>query len=75
MVDGVLEDAWDRTVVFGGNEQQTLCCSDLSFQPFDLGRLVGIIILIVEREIADLRMLEREVSRGKLRDRLLRASR
>jgi hypothetical protein len=70
VVDGVLEDGWDRTVVFGRDEQQTLYCGDLGLQPFDLGRLAGIIVLIVEREVADLRLLEREVGWGKLRDGL-----
>jgi hypothetical protein len=70
MVDSVLKDARERTIVFGGDEKQTLRGSDLSFQPFDRERLIGIIILIVEREVADLRMLEREFGRSKLRDRL-----
>ena len=53
MVNGILEDAGDRTVVFGCDEQQTLRCSNLGLQPVDLGRLFGIIVLIVKREITD----------------------
>jgi hypothetical protein len=68
VVDCVLEHTWDRTVIFWRDEQQTLRRGDLHLQPFDLRSLIGIIILIVEREVANLRMLENEVSRSKLRD-------
>jgi hypothetical protein len=68
VVDGILEDAWDRTIVFGSYEQQTLRGYDLSLEPFDLARLVGIVILIVERKIVDLGAPEGEVNRCKLRD-------
>jgi hypothetical protein len=69
VVDCVLEDAWTRTIVFGRNEQQAPGGRDISFQSFDFGRLVVIIILIVERQIDNLRVFERKPSRRKRRDR------
>ena len=65
MIYSVLENPWHGSVVLGGNEQQTLCRCDLALQPFDLGRLVAVIILIVEWQVADLQMLERQVGRSK----------
>ncbi len=63
MVDCVLEHAGDRTVVFGRNEQKALGSLDFVLQPFDGLGLVRVVVLVVERQVADLHLLERELRR------------
>ena len=68
MVDRVLEHPGDRTVVFGGDEQQAMGSGDFALQPLDgLGR-ARIVVLVVERQVADLYQLEREVRRRQFFD-------
>jgi len=55
-------------IVFGRNEQQSLSGRNHRFESFDRDRLNGVIVLIVEREIADSGALEGELSRGKFCD-------
>nr|WP_291272774.1 hypothetical protein [Geothrix sp.] len=68
MVDGILEDTGDRTVVFRGYEQQALGCGDLGLQAQYQGGLMGIILLAIERQILDLHLLEYEIGRRQFDD-------
>src|SRR5689334_3702168 len=70
MVDGILEHAGDRAVVFGGDEEDALGGGDLGLQPGDGGGGVAIVILVVERQIADLEMLEGEIGMRQLGETL-----
>src|SRR5690606_21173518 len=67
MIDRVLQYAGDRAVVLGGDEQQSAGSRDLSLQPNDRFGLAGIVILVVERQVVDLELLEREVRRRERR--------
>src|SRR5690606_7905099 len=58
------------TVVLGCHEDDAVRCGDFGLEPFYLRRLVSIIILIVERQVADLDRAEREVRRCELRKRV-----
>ena len=55
-------------VVFGGDEQKALGSGDFALQPLDgLGR-VRIVVLVVDRQVADLYLFERELRRRHLYD-------
>jgi len=64
IVDRVFEHAGNRAIIFRRHEQNALGRDDLAFQPLHRCGLVRVVVLIVERKIADLRLVE-----GKLRRR------
>ena len=68
MVDGIFEHAGNGAIVFGRKEQNSLCVLDFAFQTFDGSGLILIVILVVERQVADLYLLERELWRRQFRD-------
>jgi len=61
VVDRVLEHPWERTVVFGSDEQQALCGRDFGLQAADRIGGTAIVVLVVERQIADLYLGKQEV--------------
>ena len=61
VIDRVLEHTGDRTIVFSGDEQQALRRRDFSFQPLDGLGWVRVVVLVVQRQVADLQLLKREV--------------
>lgn len=64
VVEGILEDAGDGAVVLGGDEDDALCGGDFGLHAQDAGGLLGVVVLVVEREVADFDDLEGEVGGG-----------
>ncbi len=63
VVERVLEHTRDRSIVFGRNEQDTVRFGDLFLQAFDGLRLVRVIVLVVQRQVTDLCLLEQKLCR------------
>ena len=68
MVDRILENIGNRAVVLGGDEHQPAGRGDASLQPLDRFGLVRVVVLVVERQIADVQLLERKLWRRQLHD-------
>ena len=68
MVDRVLEHAGNRAVVFGRDEEHARSGGDLAFETLHRLRLRRIVVLIIERQIVDLRLREGEFGRRQLCD-------
>ena len=58
VINRVLEHTGDRTVVFSGDEQQALSRRDFGLQPLDGLGWVRVVVLVVQRQVADLHLLE-----------------
>jgi hypothetical protein len=61
MIESVLENARDGTVVFGGHEHHGVDRAQLGLESLHFGRLGLVVILVVERQIADPQFLECEI--------------
>ena len=58
VVEGVLQDARDRTVVFGSYEDEARGSHYLAFKADDRFSLVGIVVLVVQWQVTDLQQFE-----------------
>jgi len=63
VIKGVFDEAGDRTVVFGGHEKQAPGFGNPGLEPQHRGCRIRIVILIVERQVFDRELLQREVRR------------
>src|SRR5687767_5409158 len=61
MVQRVLEHTGYRAVVFGGDENHGVHSAQLAFQPLYLGSLGLVVVLVVQRQVADAQLLEGEI--------------
>ncbi len=61
MVYGLLQYTRNRAVILWRNEYHTLGSKDFSFHSFNSWCLVGIIILVIQRQIIDLNLFESEL--------------
>jgi len=68
LVDRVLENAGDRAIVFGRDEQQGLGALDFVLQPENGLGPVLVVVLVLERQIIEPRDLEHEFRRRQLHD-------
>ena len=64
-IERVLEQPRDRTVVFRGNEEETVRGPDLAFHPYDHQRVL-VVVLVIQRKVADLHLAEGKFRRRKL---------
>src|SRR5690606_31311547 len=71
---GVLQHARDRTVVFGRDEHDTVGRRDLALQALYRVGLVAVVVLVVQREVIDPRVLEGEFGRREPDDRVSQLS-
>jgi len=63
MIQRILEHARDGPVVLGRDEQQSMRRGDFVLEAFDRIRRIGIVVLVVQRQVVDARGLEAEVGR------------
>ena len=63
MVNGVFQHAWHRAVVLRRHKQQALRRGDVGLQARHLGRRLGIVVLVVMRQVVDPHGLEQHVGR------------
>ncbi|MNT36039.1 hypothetical protein D3C72_1720970 [compost metagenome] len=69
-VDRILQHAWHGTVVLGGNEQHGVGGAHLVLQARALRRVTGVEVLVIERQVADLHVLEARLVAGQLLQRV-----
>src|SRR5687768_2280967 len=63
MIEGVLEHAGKRAIVFGSHEHHRVDRAKVALESLNLGRLRPIVVLVVQRKVADAQLLEGEVRR------------
>jgi hypothetical protein len=70
MIKRIFQYARHRAVVFRRHKQQSVRLPNVTLQPPDRLRRIAVIILIVERQITDGQVLEREFWRAEFYHRI-----
>jgi hypothetical protein len=70
MIERVLEYARNRSVVFGSYEHDGIDGAQLALESLHFGCLGAVVVLVVQRQVADAQFLEIEVGRRELDQRI-----